>query len=59
MLLFMVVYSGVLVCTDVMARGVDIPNIHYVLQYDPPSQARSVSLTSVSPYQVLYLDTLL
>lgn len=32
--------SGVLVCTDVMARGIDIPNIHFVLQYDPPSQAR-------------------
>ncbi|XP_067929524.1 ATP-dependent RNA helicase DDX55-like [Watersipora subatra] len=33
--------SGVLVCTDVMARGIDIPNIDYVLQYDPPSQASS------------------
>ncbi|XP_038058990.1 ATP-dependent RNA helicase DDX55-like [Patiria miniata] len=31
--------SGVLVCTDVMARGVDIPEVHWVLQYDPPSNA--------------------
>ncbi|XP_072047429.1 ATP-dependent RNA helicase DDX55-like [Amphiura filiformis] len=31
--------SGVLVCTDVMARGVDIPEVHWVLQYDPPSSA--------------------
>ncbi|KAF6024295.1 DDX55 [Bugula neritina] len=38
---FCAMQSGVLVCTDVMARGVDIPNIHYVLQYDPPSQASS------------------
>lgn len=30
---------GVLVCTDVMARGVDIPEVHWVLQYDPPSSA--------------------
>ncbi|XP_071789913.1 ATP-dependent RNA helicase DDX55-like [Asterias amurensis] len=31
--------SGVLVCTDVMARGVDIPEVNWVLQYDPPSSA--------------------
>uniref|UniRef100_A0A8C0FT38 ATP-dependent RNA helicase n=1 Tax=Bubo bubo TaxID=30461 RepID=A0A8C0FT38_BUBBB len=31
--------SGILVCTDVMARGIDIPEVHWVLQYDPPSSA--------------------
>nr|CAB3237243.1 ATP-dependent RNA helicase DDX55-like [Phallusia mammillata] len=31
--------SGVLICTDVMARGVDIPDVDWVLQYDPPSNA--------------------
>ncbi|XP_063230648.1 ATP-dependent RNA helicase DDX55 [Bacillus rossius redtenbacheri] len=31
--------SGVLLCTDVMARGVDIPEVHWVVQYDPPSSA--------------------
>ncbi|XP_023816439.1 ATP-dependent RNA helicase DDX55 [Oryzias latipes] len=31
--------SGILVCTDVMARGVDIPDVNWVLQYDPPSRA--------------------
>ncbi|XP_053728563.1 ATP-dependent RNA helicase DDX55 [Synchiropus splendidus] len=31
--------SGVLVCTDVMARGIDIPDVNWVLQYDPPSSA--------------------
>lgn len=31
--------SGILVCTDVMARGVDIPEVDWVLQYDPPSNA--------------------
>ena len=33
-------FSGVLVCTDVMGRGVDIPDISWVIQYDPPTDAR-------------------
>jgi len=33
--------SGVLLCTDVMARGVDIPEVHWVVQFDPPSNAES------------------
>jgi len=35
------VLAGVLICTDVMARGVDIPEVHWVIQYDPPSSAAS------------------
>lgn len=31
--------SGVMLCTDVMARGVDIPDVNWVIQYDPPSSA--------------------
>ena len=31
--------SGVLVCTDVMARGIDIADIDWVLQFDAPSNA--------------------
>ncbi|KAH0545831.1 probable ATP-dependent RNA helicase DDX55 homolog [Cotesia glomerata] len=31
--------SGILICTDVMARGIDIPEVDWVLQYDPPSSA--------------------
>ena len=29
-------------CTDVMARGVDFPRVHSVIQYDPPSSAKYV-----------------
>jgi len=33
--------EGILVCTDVMARGVDIPDVHWVVQMDPPSNAEA------------------
>lgn len=28
--------TGVLFCTDVAARGLDIPNVSWILQFDPP-----------------------
>uniref|UniRef100_A0A182QRE8 ATP-dependent RNA helicase n=1 Tax=Anopheles farauti TaxID=69004 RepID=A0A182QRE8_9DIPT len=31
--------SAILLCTDVLARGVDIPEVDWVLQWDPPSNA--------------------
>ena len=32
--------SGVLLCTDVAARGLDIPKVHWIVQYDPPDDPR-------------------
>lgn len=31
--------KGLLLCTDVMARGIDIPEVDWVLQWDPPANA--------------------
>ena len=28
--------TGVLLCTDLAARGLDIPDVAWVVQYDPP-----------------------
>ncbi|KAK4303572.1 hypothetical protein Pmani_024430 [Petrolisthes manimaculis] len=33
--------SGVLLCTDVMCRGIDIPSVDWVVQYDIPGSAAS------------------
>ena len=29
---------GILLCTSVLARGVDVPNVEWVLQFDPPRE---------------------
>ncbi|XP_060645996.1 probable ATP-dependent RNA helicase DDX55 homolog [Drosophila nasuta] len=33
--------QSVLLCTDVLARGLDVPEIEWVVQWDPPSNASS------------------
>lgn len=39
--IFSLFSPGILICTDVMARGIDIPDVKYVLQFDPPSNAEA------------------
>ncbi|CAN0000141.1 unnamed protein product, partial [Phaeothamnion confervicola] len=34
---FLALPAGVLGCTDVAARGVDIPDVHWIVQYDAPT----------------------
>ncbi|KIK71286.1 hypothetical protein GYMLUDRAFT_33429 [Collybiopsis luxurians FD-317 M1] len=37
---FMNAESGILLCTDVAARGLDIPRVDIIIQYDPPDDPR-------------------
>jgi len=30
--------NGVLICTDVAARGLDLPSVDWIIQYDPPTE---------------------
>ena len=30
--------GGVMICTDVAARGLDLPSVDWIVQYDPPSE---------------------
>ncbi|CAN6997167.1 unnamed protein product [Brassica oleracea var. botrytis] len=35
---FMKAEKGILLCTDVAARGLDIPSVDWIIQYDPPDK---------------------
>jgi len=37
---FMNAQHGILLCTDVAARGLDIPSVDWIIQYDPPDDPK-------------------
>ncbi|CAI7721323.1 ATP-dependent RNA helicase HAS1, putative [Plasmodium vivax] len=37
---FSAAQSAILLCTNVAARGLDIPNVNYIIQYDPPDDSK-------------------
>lgn len=70
---FRVSEHALLLCTDVLARGVDIPEMDWVLQWDPPSNAAAFvhrvgrtarqgnegnSLIMLLPHEDAYVDFL-
>ncbi|TYZ67914.1 hypothetical protein PybrP1_008828 [[Pythium] brassicae (nom. inval.)] len=65
--------SGVLLCTDVAARGLNLPTVQWIVQYDPPTETRDYvhrvgrtarsgnqgsSLLFLMPSEAEYLDHL-
>ncbi|KAG9509096.1 putative ATP-dependent RNA helicase pitchoune, partial [Fragariocoptes setiger] len=37
---FCKIESGILLCTDIAARGLDIPKVDWIVQYDPPDDPK-------------------
>ena len=45
--------NAILLCTSVAARGLDVPFVSHVVQYDLPTEVRSFSLFFLDPANVL------
>lgn len=50
--------SGILLCTDVAARGLDIPEVDWIVQYDPPDDPKVNKLFSAYAVLVCHVKLL-
>lgn len=43
--------TGILLCTDVAARGLDIPQVDWIVQYDPPDDPKvTINIFSITTF---------
>ena len=50
--------TGILMCTDVAARGLDIPEVDWIIQYDPPDDPKVQGLRMyVCVTAIVYLQS--
>ena len=47
--------SGILLCTDVAARGLDLPRVDWILQYDPPCETVRPSILLIALLYSLHI----
>ena len=48
---------GILLCTDVAARGLDIPEVDWIIQYDPPDDPKVHAHTHLINPRYMHIPT--
>lgn len=48
--------EGILLCTDVAARGLDIPDVDWIVQFDPPDDPKVLFKNEIHHVACFYRD---